>query len=179
MRGGYTHIPFVNVLDPLDVAAFFGNSPCAAVNDKDMNEREEACNSVTSAGQFGCLYDAKVGMCQPFKNAFRQVLKERASSGEAAYEEPYDDLELSLGALAPRVSVTQLLNQVQQLARKYLASGRVDPRARVRVQIAHDLMLADPDQAVLLIAELEQLAKETRHEVLVDFVKVAQRLLRG
>lgn len=170
MRGGYTHIPFFNVLDPSDVAAFFGNSPCAAVNDKDLKDREEACNGVTSAGQFGCLYDAKVHMCQPMKHAFRQVMQEQVRNAKES-----DALVLS--DAVPRTSVSQLLKMLRRLAHAYLMSGDVDPRARVRVEMVYELLLADPEQGVQLVAELNELAHETGHEILLKLVEVARQLL--
>lgn len=73
MRGGYRHIPFVNVFDNMDVEAFFGSSPCAMVNyDKPPKEREDACDR-----EANCIYDAKVHLCQSFKNAYKQVLQDR------------------------------------------------------------------------------------------------------
>lgn len=168
LGGGYIHIPFVNVLDPMDVAAFFGSSPCAAVNDKDLNEREAACNNVTSAGQFGCLYDPNVQMCQPMKNAYRQVLKDRIRTKQDSVPQIVDDLGLTASSKRTP-NIHAMIEDLKYEVALYLKSAAADERITRRVRLLQDFILAnDLLSADALVGELQELALETKDRKSLD-----------
>ena len=166
MRGGYTHIPFINVLDAQDVEAFFGSSPCAAVNMKEVHEREAACNSVTDAGPWGCLYDAKVHRCEPLKNAYRQVLSERAVAQQ--------DVPSSSGA--HEFNVPDELVELERLSAAYMNSGGAHTRAVQLLSLFLELVLVNPVEALEVANELQRVAIETRHAKLIQIVRLIRRL---
>lgn len=187
MNGGYYHVPFANVLDKFDVSAFFGNSSCAAVNDqKEPGEREEACNKVTDAGQYGCFYDPALKMCEPIKDAYRQLLKQAyAKQAEEntvmQHVQPrYRDQLSVLRSVPPELaSVERVQASIDKLRRfisAYVSTSNVHPVVVQRLRDIVELIATDPDQAVAALSALKQIAREEDDSMLNRIVRIGEQL---
>lgn len=188
MHGGYYRVPFANVLDKFDVNAFFGTSPCSAVNDQkdEPGEREEACNNVKDAGQYGCFYDPKVKMCEPMKDAYRQMLKQayakQAEEGLVVqHVQPTFRDQLSVLRSVPKdmPSMERVQASVEKLRRfvsAYVSTATTHPLVVEKLRNIVEMIAADPQQAITLLATLKEIAREEDDSLLRQIVRMGEQL---